>query len=112
MITEIQEKITQYKLLNDIHQYRLVLDAAELFIKSYKNGVKSHLELDLGIELFKQLISVNYICSLHQYEYDYALQNEILFKKIKVFKACIPESHSKLRGLTEMLVGMKENELG
>jgi hypothetical protein len=34
-----------------------------------------------------------------------------LIKKLAVFRACIPESYKELRGLTEMLVGMGENEM-
>jgi hypothetical protein len=74
-------------------------------------GVKSESELKIGVELFRKLMSVTMVTSLHQYEYNYDLQNEILYKKLAVFRLCIPETHKVLRGLTEMLVGMSENEM-
>ncbi len=111
MITEIRNKIGEYNRVNDIHQYRIILDAANLFIENYPNGVVAELELDLGIELLRELITLEMISSLRQYEYNYALQTEIIRYKIKVFKLCIPSSHAKLRGLTEMLLGMKENSV-
>jgi hypothetical protein len=110
-MNEIENKIDNYKSLNDVNHYKIILDAADLFILNYPNGVIDDLSLELGIKLLRELISLTYLGSLHQYEHNYDLQNEILFKKIKVFKLCIPESHSKLRGLTEMLVGMKENSV-
>jgi hypothetical protein len=73
--------------------------------------VTNEIELKLGTELLRELMSVTLVTSLHQYEYNYDLQNDILYKKLAVFRLCIPESHSSLRGFTEMLVGMKENEL-
>ncbi|MES2555563.1 MAG: hypothetical protein V4604_05390 [Bacteroidota bacterium] len=111
-MNSINEKIEKFHSLNDIHQYRILLDATDEFISSFPNGVLNDKELDLGIKLFKDLIGLSYINSLREYEHDHKLYREILQKKIRVFKLCIPETHEKLRGLTEMLVGMKENELG
>lgn len=112
MVSEIRKSIENYKKLNDVHHYKIMLGAADMFIESYPNGVETAQELDLGIDLFKELVSLTYITSLREYENDTDLYREILYKKLIVFKLCIPASHSKLRGLTEMLVGMKENELG
>jgi hypothetical protein len=111
MIEEVKSKIEQYKRLKDIHQFQLILDGASIFIKSLPNGVTNEGELNIGIELLRELISVTMVTSLHQYEYNYDLQNEILYKKLAVFRLCIPNSHRELRGLTESLVGMKENEM-
>ena len=111
MSEEIKYKIEEYKKVNDVHQYQLILDAATGFIKLYSNGVSNESELNLGIELLRNLISVTMVTSLHQYEYNYDLQNEILYKKIAVFRLCIPSSHANLRGLTETFAGMQENEM-
>ncbi|HPD96389.1 MAG: hypothetical protein H6537_02980 [Bacteroidales bacterium] len=111
MLEEIQNKISKYERANDIHQFQLILDAATIFIKTFHEGVKDNSELQLGIDLFKFLTSITMVTSLHQYEYNYDLQNEILYKKLAVFRLCIPDTHKQLRGLTEMLVGMKENEM-
>jgi hypothetical protein len=111
MLEEVKNKIEQYEKLNDVHQFQLILDASKIFIQSLPMGVTNTLELNLGIELFKKLMSVTMVTSLHQYEYNYDLQNEILYKKLAVFRLCIPDTHKDLRGLTEMLVGMKENEM-
>lgn len=112
MNVEIKRKMDEYIQAQDIHQYRKMLDAADLFIKSYPNGIDNPNDLELGIALFKEMNSLEYITSLRQYENDTDLYREILIKKVKIFRACIPHSHDKLRGLTEMLIGMKENELG
>lgn len=109
---EIKNKLEDFKKIDDIHQYQKLLDITDDFIAAFPSGVSNEIELDLGIDLLKELISLTYIGSLHQYEHNYKLQNEILKNKIKVFKLCIPESHAKLRGLTEMLLGMKENSVG
>ena len=111
MLNKIEININEYLKAKDLHQYKLILDAASIFIKSFPNGVNNDYELTLGIDLFRQLVSITMIASLHQYEYNYDLQNEILYKKLAVFRICIPSSHSKLRKLTEMLVGMKEGEM-
>jgi hypothetical protein len=108
----IKEKIETFDNINDIHQYRIILDAADLFINSYAEGVTNKDELNLGISLLRELIGISMIGSLREYEFDYDLEREIRHKKIKVFKLCIPSSHEELRGLTEMLLGMKENAVG
>lgn len=108
----IKNLIEKYKKEDNIKNYRLILDAADEFLKDFVNGVNSNEELELGILLLNELINLSYIGSLREYENNFDLQNEILSKKIRVFKKCIPESHAKLRGYTEMLIGMKENELG
>lgn len=109
MIKKINKQIDQYNTLNDIHQYQLLLDTANLFLNTYPNGVETEEELDLGIKLLRELISLTYIASDKQYESNFELEKEIRYCKIKVFKMCIPASHSKLRGLTELLLGMKED---
>jgi len=111
MLEDAKCKINKYTQKNDVHQFRLVLDAATIFIKFLPKGVSNELELNLGLEIFKNLISVTMVTSLHQYEYAYDLQNEILYKKLAVFRCCIPQSCKELRGLTETLVGMQENEM-
>jgi len=111
MIEKIRNKIDDYVNANDVHKFQLILDASSIFIKSFPNGITSQSDLKIGIELFKQLVSVTMVTSLHQYEHNYDLQNEILYKKIAVFRTCIPDTHKDLRGLTEMLVGMDENEM-
>lgn len=111
MIEEIKNKINDYVSANDVHKFQLILDASSLFIQSFPNGVTSHSDLKIGVELFKQLVSVTMVTSLYQYEHNYDLQNEILYKKLAVFRTCIPDTHKDLRGLTEMLVGMGENEM-
>lgn len=108
---EIKNKIEEYEQAKDIHQFQIILDATSLFIKKFPNGVTNDSELELGIKLFRKLTSVTMLTSLHQYEYNYDLQKEILYKKLAVFRLCIPESHKELRGLTEKFVGMKENEM-
>ncbi|ASS49380.1 MAG: hypothetical protein A3D31_03340 [Candidatus Fluviicola riflensis] len=111
MIKEIQKKIEDYSSKNDIHQYRIMLDAADLFINHFEHGVRSELELGVGIDLFKQLVVLNSIGSLREYEHNYELHKEIRHKMIRVFKRCIPESHKKLRGMVELLVGKKEDSI-
>jgi hypothetical protein len=106
------EQINLFKEKNDLHQYRILLNIADSFIQKYSNGVTNDSELDLGILLLRELISLTYLSSLRQYENDFDLDREIRHKKIKVFKLCIPSSHEKLRGITELLLGMKENSVG
>lgn len=43
---------------------QILLDAANLFIDSYPNGVTSNDELDLGISLLRELIGIAMIGSL------------------------------------------------
>ena len=54
---------------------------------------------------------MTYIVSYKQYDNDFELEKEIRHRKIKVFKLCIPSGYSKLRGITELLLGMKENSV-
>ncbi|MBN8694077.1 MAG: hypothetical protein J0L69_12855 [Bacteroidetes bacterium] len=108
----IFQLIKTYKSENNSHKYQLIPDAANLFLNDFQYGVNTKEELELGILLLNELIKLSYTGSLREYENNFDLQNEILSKKIRVFKKCIPESHAKLRGYTEMLIGMKENELG
>lgn len=112
MIKEIKKKMEDYSKKNDIHQYRIILDAADLFVNYFVQGVRSEEDLEIGIDLFKQLVVLNSIGSLREYEHNYELHKEIRHKMIRVFKRCIPESHEKLRGMTELLVGKKENSVG
>lgn len=111
MSEEIKDILKQYVALNDVHSYRMVLDAAQLFLTNNPNGAHPD-DLKLGIELFRHLIELTHLSAMREYEYDYTLQNEILKTKIRLFKSCIPSSHEELRGLTELIVGLKENELG
>lgn len=109
MIEKINKQIDDFVSLSNIHQYQLLLDAASLFFTTYPNGVETEEALDLGIKLLRELISLTYITGDKQYESNFELEKEIRYCKIKVFKLCIPASHSKLRGLTELLLGMKED---
>jgi hypothetical protein len=112
MKKEIQERIALHEQLNDVHQYKLILEAADLYIDGRKTGEISDAEIELGREVVVKMVEVSFIASLPQYEHDYSLQREMLIKKIRAFKWAIPDSHTEIRGLTEMLVGHKENELG
>gem|GEM_PF-6679999 len=111
-LEQIKNRIYLFNSKNDIHQYKELLDIADKFINSFPYGIETQEELDLGIILIKELISISYIFSLKQYESDFDLEKEIRYKKIKIFKLCIPNSHQKLRGITELLLGMKENIVG
>lgn len=112
MKQEIRKRIDDYKELNDIHQYKVILKIATDFILFYEKKSVDDSELELGIEIIRELTTLDYLGSLPQYEHDYDLQKTIRYLKIKVFKVCIPQSCSKLRGITELLIGMKENALG
>lgn len=111
MLRDLTERLVSYKRNPDGHQQKL-LDIANSFVETFPDGIKTSADLELGIELFKELVNLSYICSTREFENDHKLYRDILQKKIKVFKRCIPSEYSKLRGLTELLVGMKENELG
>ena len=112
MSEKIKDILKQYTALNDVHSYRMVLDAAQLFLANHPNGADHPDDLKLGIELVRHLVELTHLSAMREYEHDYTLQNEILKTKIKLFKSCIPATHKELRGLTELMVGLKENELG
>ncbi|ASS49379.1 MAG: hypothetical protein A3D31_03345 [Candidatus Fluviicola riflensis] len=112
MIEIIKSKIEAYNVKKDVHSFELILEAADIFIECRKNGSISDDEIELSRNLIIKLVEVSFIASIPQYEHDYKLQNRMLIKKKQVFKLSIPESHKEIRGLTEMLIGMKENELG
>jgi hypothetical protein len=109
MKDEIKNRIEKYKQLNDIHQYESLLSIASDFVANYSNKSTESDELEIGIDIIRGLATLNYLGSLPQYEHDYDLHKRIRHSQIKVFKTCIPLSHIKLRGLTELLLGMKEN---
>ncbi len=111
MLTSIQDKITQYESANDVHQHALIRDAATLFLELFPTEATPENGYQEGIALIRHLQSLQYLSSMRKYENEYALHNEIKSLKIRVFKRCIPSTHSELRGLTELLIGMKENEL-
>lgn len=112
MIKQIKTRLEKYKQLKDIHQYELLLEIASDFINNYQGEFIENDELEIGIDIIRELATLNYLGSMPQYEYNYDLQKLIKHKQIKVFKTCIPPSHSKLKGLTELLIGMKENATG
>lgn len=112
MKEQILNKLTQFEKVKDIHQYRIILDAAKLFCEEFPSGVQSADDLHIGIILLRELVSISNIVFYKEYENDFVLEKEIRYAKVKVFKLCIPESHYKLRGLTELLLGMKENSAG
>lgn len=111
MLESIRKKIAQYEATDDVHQYALIREASHLFLELFpdeatlENGVKE------GMMLVRHLQSLSYLGSMRQYENEYALQTEILTLKVRVFKRCIPSSHGELRGLTELMLGMKEGAL-
>jgi hypothetical protein len=70
MINKIKKNIEEYKKTTNFKQYQLILDAADLFIKAYPDGTKTESELNLGIDLFKELVGLKYITSLREYEDD------------------------------------------
>ena len=109
---DIKLRLEQYKQVNDIHQYDLLLNLATDFINAYNQKLVDNEELELGIEIIKELATLNYLGSLPQYEHEYDLHKRIRHTQIKTFKTCIPTSHAKLKGLTELLLGMKENAVG
>lgn len=111
-MNDIKKRIASFKEKNDVHQYSVLLKIADDFIMTFSNGVNEGEELDLGIDLLRELISINYIFSFKEYEGNFDLDKEIRYKKIKIFKLCIPTSHAKLRGMTELLLGMRENIVG
>lgn len=112
MRSTIQNKLEEFKISKAKSAFRLVLEATDIFLKEYPNGVKTKEELELGIELIRSLVSASLICGTKEFENDHKLYREFLQKKIKVFKMCIPGEFKDLRGITELLFGMKENELG
>ncbi len=109
---DIKIKFENYKNLNDIHQYNLLLEISDDFINNYQNNFMENYELELGIDIIRELTTLSYLGTLPKYEHNYDLQKKIRHNQIKVFKVCIPPSHLKLRGVTELLLGMKENSLG
>ncbi|GAB5416940.1 MAG: hypothetical protein Crog4KO_18070 [Crocinitomicaceae bacterium] len=111
MLKSIQDKITQYETANDVHQHALIRDAAALFLELFPTEATPENGYQEGVALVRHLQSLSYLGSMREYENDYALQNEILSLKIRVFKRCIPSTRSELRGLTELLLGMKEDAL-
>lgn len=111
MLAPIREKIAQYEAANDILQHTLIRDAAQLFLELFPTEATSENGVSEGITIVRHLQSLSYLSGMREYENDYALHNEILTLKIRVFKRCIPASHSELRGLTELLLGMKEDAL-
>ena len=109
---DIKLRLEKYKQANDIHQYDLLLSIATDFISAYNEKLVENEELELGIEIIKEISTLNYLGSLPQYEHEYDLHKRIRHTQIKTFKTCIPPSHTKLKGLTELLLGMKENSVG
>jgi hypothetical protein len=109
---DIKHRLEEYKKVNDIHQYDLLLGIATDFINAYNEELVENEELELGIEIIKEIATLNYLGSLPQYEHEYDLHKRIRHTQIKTFKTCIPPSHKKLKGLTELLLGMKENAVG
>lgn len=109
MNLEIKHRLNEYKYQNDIHNYEMLLDIARDFIQVNDEKFVEGDALDLGIEIVRDLTTLSYLGSLPQYEHNYDLHKRIRHAQIKVFKTCIPPSHSRLKGLTELLLGMKEN---
>ena len=112
MKEEINTRLEEYKQLKDIHQYELLIRIAKDFVYNCEGKFVEGSQLELGIEIIRELVTLNYLGSLPQYEHNYDLHKQIRHAQIKVFKTCIPPSHEKLRGLTELLLGMKENAVG
>ncbi len=111
MLNPIREKIAQYEAADDIHQYGLIREAAHQYLELFPIEATPENGLEEGLILIRHLQRLSYLGSLPQYEHDYVLHNELLALKVRIFKRCIPSTHSELRGLTEMLLGMKEDAL-
>ena len=111
MTLPIREKIARYEAANDVHQHGLIIDAAHQFLELFPLEATPENGLSEGLSLIRHLQSLNYLGSITQYENNYALQNEILALKVRIFKRCMPTTHSELRGLTELILGMKEDAL-
>lgn len=111
MLTTVKEKIAQFEAANDLHQYGLIQEAAQLYLELFPIEATPENGLNEGIQLVRHLQRLHYLGTLPQYEHEYALHNELLKLKVRIFKRCIPASHSEVRGLTELLLGMKENAL-
>ena len=109
MLEKLENNLKSYRLMNDVHQYQLLIDIATDFIGCYDGELVENESLDLGIEIIRELGVVKYLGSMREYEHNYDLHKQLRHLQIKVFKICIPPSHSKLKGLTELLIGMKEN---
>ncbi|MDB3907758.1 hypothetical protein N9355_09830 [Crocinitomicaceae bacterium] len=111
MLNPIREKIAQYEATDDVHQHGLIREAANQYLKLFPNEVTPENGLEEGISLVRHLQSLSYLGSMREYEHEYALHNEILTLKVRIYKRCIPSSHNELRGLVEMFLGMKEDAL-
>lgn len=111
MLTELKKSLIEYKQ-GSTCDYRKLLDVADNFLREFPSGVGTKDDFQFGTELFRALVDLSYITSTKELENDHKLYREILQKKIRVFKRCIPSEYSELRGLTELLVGMHEDELG
>jgi hypothetical protein len=94
------------------YDHKRLLTLVDEFLQEYPSGARSKVELDLTIELFRELVALTYLTSTREYENDHKLYREILQKKIRLFKRCIPIEIKQVRGLTELLMGMREDELG
>lgn len=111
MLTSVREKIAQFEAANDVHQFGLIQEAAQQYLELFPTEATPENGLQEGIQLVRHLQKLHYLGTLPHYEHDYALHNDLLKLKVRIFKRCIPASHSELRGLTELLLGMKENAL-
>lgn len=111
MLAPIREKIAQYEAADDVHQHGLILEAARQYLELFPTEATPENGLEEGISLLRHLQSLSYLGSMREYENEYALQNEILTLKIRIYKRCIPSSHQELRGFIELFHGMKEDAL-
>ena len=92
-------------------KYKILFKATDLFLKSFPNGDLGDENQKIGHELCRKLHNTRFIATLPEFEHDYELQEEITFRIIKVFKTLIPNESKELKGLTELIAGMNENEL-
>ena len=89
----------------------MILEAARQYLELFPIEATPENGLEEGQTLVRYLQQLSYLGTLPQYEHEYALHNETLALKVRIFKRCIPSTHSELRGLTELLLGMKEDAL-
>jgi hypothetical protein len=110
-ITILRNELKELTSIRTIESCNKLIALSDAFVALFPRGVSTEEELDLGVDLVRKLVSASYITSTKEFEHDHRLYRNILRRKIQVFKMCIPQNFSKLRGITELLVGMKENEL-
>jgi hypothetical protein len=111
MIQEFKNRLDTIKSRRPF-DHRQLLTLVDDFLEAYPSGAQNNNELDFAVQLFRELAALTYLTSTREYEHDHKLYREILQKKVRLFKRCIPLEIKQVRGLTELLLGMQEDELG